>query len=272
MSDNFSKRFGYTSPPKEITIREDAPSGLRSFVIQTLYSYKLLPSYLRRIICRILKTSPDDGNWSEYPNIEQEVKYLIEECEWFKVYDIIEGFYSYIEQERTKLDFQQEINEYFLQNGIGWKLVNGIIEIRGDEIFESSVKNVTENLNKAKLYTAQSEIKEAIKDLSRRPSPDITGAIQHSLASLECVCREAFGDRKSTLGELMKKAEGFIPKPLDQAVGKIWGYTSEQGRHLREGEVPDLTEAELVVELSAAISNYLSKRIPTIAKETDDIF
>lgn len=61
--------------------------------------------------------------------------------------------------------------------------------------------------------------------------------------------REVTGDTKSTLGDLMKKFPKVIPCPLDQAVTKIWGLTSEQGRHLREGQAPEYLEAELVVRL-----------------------
>ena len=125
----------------------------------------------------------------------------------------------------------------------------------------------------AGLHTAKTEIKEAIFDLSRRPDPDLTGAIQHSLASLECVAREATGDKNSTLGDLMKKFPGAIPTPLDQAVSKIWGYTSEQGRHLREGQLPGYLETELVVEVTAAISTYLAKlmnKIPEKTREEND--
>jgi hypothetical protein len=75
------------------------------------------------------------------------------------------------------------------------------------------------------------------------------------------VAREITGDKKSTLGDLMKKFPNVIPTPLDQAVTKIWGFTSEQGRHLREGQAPKYLEAELVVEVTAAISTYLSKKI-----------
>ena len=97
--------------------------------------------------------------------------------------------------------------------------------------------------------------------MSRRPTPDITGAIQHSLACLECVAREVTGDRNATLGELIKKHPNIVPKPLDSAIEKIWGFTSEQGRHLREGQAPEYLEAELVVELSSAIATYLGKKL-----------
>lgn len=109
--------------------------------------------------------------------------------------------------------------------------------------------------------------------MSRRPRPDLTGAIQHSLACLECVTREFTGDKKSTLGDLMKKFPGVIPPPLDQAVIKIWGFTSEQGRHLREGQAPEYIEVELVVEVTSAISTYIGKKLggATQKIETDDL-
>ena len=84
--------FGYRSTERAITIREDAPLGLRQFIVQVLYELGYLPSYARRIICRTLRVAPDNNNWSEHPNIEYEVNQLIQECEWFSVYDIIEAF------------------------------------------------------------------------------------------------------------------------------------------------------------------------------------
>lgn len=259
--ENFSKRFGHYRPSeKEITIREDAPSGLRDFVRIAFYETGNQPTDLREIICRVLRVAPDKNNWSQYPNIDNEVDEYLHQCDWYSVYDVIEKIVSNLENKEQEI-FVNEMNEFFVANGIGWKIENGIIETRGDEVFETAVKDAEEVLEAAGLKTAMNEIREAINDLSRRPNPDITGAIQHSLASLECVAREATGDTKATLGELMKKHPNIIPTPLDQAVTKIWGFTSEQGRHLREGLAPEYLEAELVVEVTAAISVYLSKKI-----------
>lgn len=135
------------------------------------------------------------------------------------------------------------------------------IQTRGDEVFESAVREVESVLEQSNLQLARNEIREAIADLSRRPDPDITGAIQHALACLECVMREYTGDSKATLGDLMKKYPNSVPSPLDQAITKVWGFSSEQGRHLKEGRKPEFQEAELVVELTSAIVNYLSKKL-----------
>ncbi len=259
--DTFSKRQGlFSIKEKEITVREDAPEGLRGFIKMAFYDLNKNPSDLRAITSRVLKIPPDSNNWSEFPNIDWEVGQHLEKCEWYIVYDIIEVIIQKLNP-KEKETFTNELNEYFIANGIGWKIVNGLIETRGDEVFETAVKTVVSVLETAKLDTAKNEIKEALTDLSRRPTPDITGAIQHSLACLECVAREVTGDKKATLGELIKKHPNIIPKPLDIAIDKIWGFTSEQGRHLREGQAPEYLEAELVVELSSAISTYLGKKL-----------
>ncbi len=259
--ETFSRRQGlYSLKEKEITVREDAPEGLRGFIRMAFYDLNKYPSDLRAITTRVFKIPPDRNNWSEYPNIDYEVGQHINNCEWYLVYDIIEVIIQKLTSKESEI-FSNEINEYFITNGIGWKIVNGQIETRGDEVFETAVKTVVSVLVTAKLQTAKTEIREALNDLSRRPTPDITGAIQHSLACLECVTREYTGDAKSTLGDLMKKFTGVIPTPLDQAVTKIWGFTSEQGRHLREGQAPEYLEAELVVEVTSAIATYLGKKL-----------
>lgn len=272
-NNTFSKRYGlYSIKEKEITIREDATEGLRGFIKMAFYDLGKKPSDLRKITTRILKISPDKNNWSEYPNIDYEVSEHLDNCEWYLVYDIIEAMIQKLQQ-AEKERFTVEINDYFISNGIGWKIVGEQIETRGDEVFETAIQTVVSVLETAKLPTARSEIKEAISDLSRRPTPDITGAIQHSLACLECVTREITGDKKSTLGDLMKKSTNVIPAPLDQAVTKIWGFTSEQGRHLQEGKIPEYLEAELVVEVTSAIVTYLGKKLSNriIENENDNI-
>jgi hypothetical protein len=268
--DTFSKRQGlFSIKEKEITVREDAPEGLRGFIKMAYYDLDKNPSDLRAITSRVLKIAPDSNNWSQFPNIDWEVGQHLDSCEWYLVYDIIETIIQKLNPPE-KTTFSNEINEYFITNGIGWKIVNGLIETRGDKVFETAVKTVVYVLETAKLETAKTEIKEALIDLSRRPTPDITGAIQHSLACLECVAREVTGDKKATLGELIKKHPNIVPKPLDIAIEKIWGFTSEQGRHLREGQAPEYLEAELVVELSAAISTYLGKKLGGTNTKVED--
>lgn len=261
----FSDRHGYSELGKsEITVRNDAPEKLRGVVPVIAYGIGLSPKPMRRIICQILQERPDPSNWSEYPNIESEVQNLIDNCEWYEVYDIIEEIYNVLSSSGRAIEsekFVGEINKFFVKNGIGWQLVDGRVEIRGTEAFEAAVSVAKETLGSSGRPTARAEIHEALTDLSRRPKPDLTGAVQHAMAALECVARDVCGDQKATLGDLLKRNPGLLPAPLDQMVEKAWGYASERGRHLREGREPELEEVELIVGLASIVATYLSKKL-----------
>ncbi len=75
-------------------------------------------------------------------------------------------------------------------------------------------------VEEAGYQTAQRELREARSDLSRRPEPDITGAVQHCMAALECTARELSNEPRLTLGQIINRHAGDlgIPRPLDGAL------------------------------------------------------
>lgn len=239
-------------------MREDAPSELRSVLVDIAYESGLTPSLLREVICKVLRVEADPDNWSDYP-IDQEVRWELKKCEWYGVYDVIEQIPNAITDD-SRSQFERKINDYFSRRGIGWQLVDDQIEVRGPESFEVTVSGALEALNEADQATSRSELREALADLSRRPKADVTGAIQHAMAALECVAREITGDPKPTLGKVIKENPDLLPKPLNLLVEKAWGYASDRGRHLRAGDPPPYEEAELLVSISSAVCNYLAKK------------
>jgi hypothetical protein len=263
--DKFSVRHGFEPENSEITVREEAPSALRSAFVQIAYEAGLSPTHLRQIVCRVLRVEPDSWNWSDFPNVDEEVRRRVGECEWWEVYDLIEAVHQALHSPGThglrgafRVDvFEREINKYFRKAGIGWKLDTGLVQVRGAESFNQPVAKAVVRLEATGLYTAKNELHEALQDMSRRPKPDLTGALQHGIGALECVAREVCGDPKPTLGQLLSRHPGLIPAPLDQAVEKAWGFASEQARHLREGQQLDYTEVEFVVGLAATVAGYL---------------
>ena len=261
----FSKRHGYAGAETEITIREDAPVSLRYWVQRAARKLGMWPDEMRTIVCEILRTPPDPDNYSaDYVNHEIEVH--LSRCPWYRVYDIIEAFYRLFEEgsagasETAATDFQQEMNDFFREKGVGWKMVDGKIVSRGDEEFENQTAVAAEVLSDAGSRTATQELHQAITDLSRRPAPDLTGAIQHAMAAMECVAREFCGEPQPTFGKLIQRHPDMLPPPLNQGVEKAWGYASEMGRHVREGRVPEREEAELIVAIAASVSTYLTKK------------
>jgi hypothetical protein len=264
----FSKRHHYIGAAKEITIFEDAPENLRHFVIQAATDLDFGPIRLLDVICRLLRVVPDSSNCNEYPDIWQEVEWLVKRCEWFRVYDIIEAVHDrmYKEDERYRFStnvaarYAETLNEFFIEEGIGWQLVDGQIVTRGSEAFEAVVTKATSALEETSRPTAAKHLHEALQDLSRRPQADLSGAIYHAMGSLECVARDFTGDSKATLGEVLKRHPDLLPQPLDKALSQIWGYASNIARHVEEGREPNRAEAELMVGLAAALSTYLTRK------------
>jgi hypothetical protein len=260
MSDprsSFSERFGYRAPDAEITIREDAPEEVRAGVVMLGYATGMGPGSMSDAVCEVLLKRPDPNNWSP-GNIENEVHWLIDGAPWWKIYDIAERLYVEVSEGdftgTQQNDYERRLNHLFREQGVGWQIENGAIVVRGSEAFALATRDAVDTMRDAGTPTAANEIHEALTDISRRPTADVTGAIQHAMAALECVAREIDGS-SDTLGRIIGRLT--LPPPLDGALHKLWGFASEQGRHIQEGREPRFEEAELVVTVASAVSVYL---------------
>lgn len=144
--------------------------------------------------------------------------------------------------------------------GIGWEMQDGQITFRGPEAFADDTKETVALLTETGRQRAANEIHEALRNISRRPEPDVTGAIQQVIAALESTAREVTGQPNRTLGQLVRYFG--LPAPLDAAVEKLGGYAFDGARHVREGQAADTAEAELLVSIACAVCTFLSRRGP----------
>ena len=256
----FSERFGYHKPEVEISIREDAPTAVRDGILMLGYAADLGPGTMRDLLCQVLLTRPDSNNWSP-SNIEREVLGLIEDASWFKIYNFAERLYATIGKHdftgESQNRFEVRLNLLFREEGIGWEMTKGILFARGSEAFMLATGHATDVMKSSGTPTAANEIHEALRDISRRPNADVTGAIQHAMAALECVAREIDAS-SDTLGQIIKRLS--MPAPLDSSLHQLWGFASQQGRHIQEGREPRFEDAELVVTIASAVSVYLLRR------------
>ncbi|MDE0624024.1 MAG: hypothetical protein OXH83_20370 [Bryobacterales bacterium] len=262
MIERFSDREGYRPPAAPITIREDAPSELRGAIPVLAQEAGMSPSTMREVICQVLLVRPDPSNWSEYPNIWDEVDRLVATAVWYKVYDIAEALYARLrwgsQGAAATANFARRLNDFLVEHGIGWELRDGRIVHRGSKAFAKSVHDAPRILDSSGFQRAANEMSEALGDISRRPAPDVTGAIQHAMAALEATAREVAGEPNPTLGKLVPMLR--LPAPLDEAVHKLWGYASDRARHVREQQTVDTTEAELIVAVSGSLCAFLAQR------------
>src|SRR5438552_4921701 len=171
--NKFSQRHGFEQPDAPITIRSEAPGWLRSLVVTLAEESRLPSEVLRRLLCELLLESPDPNNWSPR-NIEDEVRELLSSAEWFQVFDLIEIVAERIQNsfgDAAAHLFAQKLNEAFRRKGVGWQLVQGRIEIRGEESFEASVRTAITVAQKTGRFVTERELHEALHDLSKRPNP-----------------------------------------------------------------------------------------------------
>lgn len=199
------------------------------------------------------------------------IKRVLLGCEWFRLYDLIEDVFDQLSfydselavpDEGPKAHPFQQLNDYFVYAGIGWQLRDGKITSRGDAAFEHTVGIAEAELKESARITAAERIESAIRDLSLRPKPDLSGAISHATAALECVLHD-ITQRAMTLGDYIKKCPDLFPGAMKNAFASLWGYASEEGaRHGKEGIEPHREEAELIVSLAAALATYLDRKHP----------
>ena len=106
---NFTERMGIVIPQADITIRNDAPASMRSYIFQIMQNYEPSLKKIRSIVCFVTKEAEDPNNWGENDFMISEIQVVIDGCLWNRVYDIIEAFYSKLSM-RQKRNFEKDIN------------------------------------------------------------------------------------------------------------------------------------------------------------------
>ena len=268
----FSSRHVYVRPvPIRPQARNEVTSAFRSLVVKSAKRWDIPRIVLRELTWGILKEDiglDDKYLWPAF-NIR------LRDAPWYRVYDFIEGIYAIATQSDSEVEqmpmlmgdvypkapgFAQDVNEYLVENGIPWQLVEGAIVSRGDEAFETAVGTAHAELTESGRPTAAGRIHEALHDLSRRPEADYAGAISHAINALECVAGDIAGNDTGTLGDLLKVPD-FFPSSLRKTVEGVWAYANNEGaRHGKEGKEPAREEAELIVGLTASIATYLNRK------------
>jgi hypothetical protein len=240
-----------------ITIIESAPIELRLFLQKALNRYLGSATGIRNFVFSTLMMLP--------PNTPSatDVSLLLMNTDWFHVYDLIEALHDEMGGfSPNQAEFAALTNAFFERKGYAYKLTSDShIEHRGDEAFDAAVRNADMSLADAGSTTARAEIHKALEDLAKRPVADLSGAVQHAMAGLECIANQAAGSCGLELGKVIKSRPDLFPPPLNEVVPKLYGYASNNGRHITEGGEPDFAEAELLVGTAAIVATYLARKL-----------
>lgn len=258
--DSFSGRVGLR--PRAL-VHDDAPLGFRHAVVGALRAEIIYSEMIIGIVQRGTTLPRPKGFVTDAI-----VMPMIEQCVWWRVFDVAELGFAAIHAERLlgpdkAKAYERAINEACRANNLGWQMDAGNFVVVASTAQHKSATRVVNDLDAAGLGTSAGQLREAHLDLSRRPQPDISGGMQHAGAAIECLGREISGEAKLTLGEIIKKRDDLFPGAYRKMAEAMWGIVSNQGRHLREEGEPTLEEALFVVGSITNLAAYLLARRPS---------
>jgi hypothetical protein len=264
MPESFSQRHRFAGPPPGTLLRDEVPVSFRMFLLELPnhshyrgWDGRVLFEFheLQTVVCKVFQV------WRVHPY--HDCQKHLKECEWFFVYDVIEGLYTLL-YEKTLPDgvisFVEVINNAFIEHNIGWQLANGKVVIRGDEAFEAGLATAVIGLETDEKPTAAGHLRSAIAALSARPKANTSGAVFHATNAVECVLGEITG-QTMTLGNYLNKHSALFHPALKKGLDGIYGYASDEGaRHGKEGTEPSAEDAEFAVATCAAVCTLLARK------------
>lgn len=280
---SFSVRNNYEQPDK-ILYRGDFPVAVRTPMLEILQWYADSEFVWERIELlakrygagRLLRDSAPIRSAEENGSL-MKIRGFLALCPWFYIFDLIEDIFEQLSSGAGASgpgagadSLQRDINDYFVQAGIGWQLVNGRFEIRGAEDLKAAVGAAGTELRAEHRETAAQHIQSAWQVLSQRPKPDLRGAISSAMKAFECVARELTGEPRASMEEVLRQHPNLLPRPVENAMIQLWVYSSREaliwGRgdkktwYFADSAEPAREDVEMIVALAATMTTYLLRK------------
>jgi len=261
----FSARYGYKGKGTDM-IYEDAPEAVRVGLREILQEMAFgTPSYQRVIICKALRRRPDPNNWSEYPNINDEVDDLIHGLEWYEFYDMCEKIarleeikeIGYVSGSYQSI-FAYNLNQLLEEENVGYKMVDSYIEKVGSQEFREAVEAALDSLKNPRYKAPLGQFKKALGFRNQLP-PDYANAVKEAVNAIEGTLQIATEKAGEALPSILTNLQAKFPSHFKRIIKEIYGYgsASEGARHAAVGGyVPSSDEAEFIIHVSAAAIAY----------------
>ena len=179
-------------------------------------------------------------------------------CDWYEVYDFIEFIAQNHPNEELNESFVRHCNSFLESEVSAYRFVNRqIVRIVSEEEIEA-----VEDALRVKSSPVREHIKRALQMLADRQNPDYRNSIKESISAVESLVRTVTGNKKGTLGDLLKELERLhrLHPALKGAFSQLYGYTSDADgiRHaLMEEDRVTFDQAKFILVASSAFVNYV---------------
>lgn len=269
----FSKRIGLEPEKKPLQIisiddelRISIYNMFKEFEVASRNKYwetnrKHLTDYYRKLYRKIWTDFfiKDVDDYNKKDNHGVIIKELYIKLDWNKIYDYLE-FYAQLNVVYED-KFVLSVNKVLATHNSGYRLIdNKIVAIT----VENELQEVSE-ATKTPYDAVNQHMKQAIEIFSNRDTEDYRNTIKEAISAVEAMANVVYGSEGKPLSEALKKISEKIPihKSLEDALIKIYGYTSDKNSGIRHyltddaKNEPDFADAKFMLVSCSAFINYL---------------
>ena len=182
---------------------------------------------------------------------------------WFKIYDFIDIYLSFLEKDE-RIQRIQQYNEILEQEKAGYRIVAGEVA----PITNESEILCIEQATTTPYQSVNQHIQKALALYADIKSPDYENSVKEAISAVEAMCCIITGisGAQATLGAAIKKLKDsnvHIHNAMEKAFLALYGYTSDENG-IRHGgidftSVPSEDAKYMLVSCSAFV-NYLMEK------------
>lgn len=245
------------------SLNERTRNKIYSATIELIEKDKKRGEFIEYIYTEIFSLTKNDipikslefGIFSDYyADVENEILLNLRNCEYYEVFDFIEGIIRGIRLENQKKWYIEEIEKIFKEENVNYKIIGDLIT---DIINENQIDSIEETINNP--YKVVSEhYSKAIEQLYS--VKDYANSIKESISAVEAMCQVINGS-KEELNKALKNLKITIHPALEQAYIKLYAYTCDENgsRHANGIGEKNATfeEAKYMLISCSAFVNYL---------------
>jgi hypothetical protein len=178
--------------------------------------------------------------------------------EWWESYDLLEFLTKAAPKDWKEL-LKEFANSFLESENAAYRVVGDeVVEITDEYEMEAVETALDKGIKQSRIHLSRS-----LELLSDRKRPDFRNSIKESISAVESASQVISGKNKAALGDCIKaiKTKGTIHPAFEQALLKLYGYTSDEGgiRHAltEESNDPSYADAKFMLVSCAAFINFL---------------
>ena len=267
--ESFSVRHGILS--SQSPIKEDAPESLRIGLRQVLHELGYqTPKQQRALICKAWRVAPDASNWSDYPNVEDEVVWLLTSVSWNEFYDRLERLPTFL-RDGADMVFRDRVTTLLAEENIGYHFDDDKIVTTGTIQFEEAITAARAALQDARFAEPRRQFERGLDFRSNRP-PDWGNAIKEAANSVEAVLQVIYNRPSVSLPTIVKDDfPSALPGNVRNLFKSLYGLGSGTvgARHAAVGgNAPTAARADLALHVAAALHGFAIAELDSMQNPT----